>query len=132
MEAAVANDPALAIGTAKELIETVCKTILDERTISYSNNADVPDLVKATAKALKLTPDDVPDVAKASDTIKRILGNLGSIPQGIAELRNLYGTGHGKSARTKGLGSRHAKLAVGAAATLAVFLIETHNERPTS
>ncbi|MEO1145634.1 MAG: abortive infection family protein [Cyanobacteria bacterium J06638_22] len=30
---------------------------------------------------------------------------------------------------SKGLGSRHAKLAVGAASTLAVFLLETHNER---
>ncbi|MGH9498318.1 MAG: abortive infection family protein [Terriglobales bacterium] len=129
METAVANDPALAIGTAKELIETICKTILDERNRTYSKSADIPELVKATAKALKLTPDDIPDTAKASDTIRRILGNLGSIPQGIAELRNLYGTGHGKTTRTKGLGSRHAKLAVGAAATLAVFLIETHNER---
>jgi hypothetical protein len=129
MEAAVLNDPALAIGTAKELIETTCKTILDEKKLTYSNKADVPELVKAAAKALKLTPDDIPDVAKASDTIKRLLGNLGSIPHGLAELRNLYGTGHGKSARTKGLSPRHAKLAVGAASTLAVFLMETHNEQ---
>ena len=31
MEEAVESDPALAIGTAKELIETCCKTILEER-----------------------------------------------------------------------------------------------------
>jgi hypothetical protein len=129
MEAAVLNDPALAIGTAKELIETICKTILDEKKLPYAKNADVPELVKAAAKALKLTPGDIPDEAKASDTIKRILGSLGSIPHGLAELRNLYGTGHGKSARTKGLSPRHAKLAVGAASTLAVFLMETHNEQ---
>jgi hypothetical protein len=41
--------------------------------------------------------------------------------QGIAELRNHYGTGHGKAAGAKGLSSRHAKLAVGAAASLAVW-----------
>jgi hypothetical protein len=36
----------------------------------------------------------------------------------------------GKAAGAKGLGPRHAKLAVGAASTLAVFLAETHNEKP--
>ena len=42
-----------------------------------------------------------------------------------AELRGLYGTGHGKHANTEGLSARHAKLAVGAAATLVTFLFET-------
>lgn len=130
MEAAVVNDPALAIGTAKELIETVCKTILEARGIAFSKTAELPELVKATAKTLELTPDDVPDKAKAADIIKRLLSNLGSITQGVAELRNQHGTGHGKKAGTKGLGSRHAKLAVGAASTIAVFFIETHDEMP--
>lgn len=128
MEAAVVNDPALAIGTAKELVETVCRTILEARDVALSKIAELPELVKLTAKTLELTPGDVSDKAKAADTIRRLLSNLGSIAQGVAELRNQYGTGHGKKAGTKGLGSRHAKLAVGAASTLAVFFMETHNE----
>lgn len=130
MEAAVENDPALAIGTAKELVESCCKTILKARGIPFSDSAEIPELIKATGKELALTPDDIPQSAKARDTIKRLLSNLGTITQGIAELRNHYGTGHGKSAGAKGLGPRHAKLAVGAASTLAVFLAETHNEKP--
>lgn len=129
MEAAVGNDPALAIGTAKELVETCCKTILEARGVTFSKSADIPELIKLTAKALELTPDDITDKAKAVETIKRLLSNLATITQGIAELRNHYGTGHGKAAGAKGLGSRHAKLAVGAASTLAVFLAETHNEK---
>ena len=129
MEAAVSNDPALAIGTAKELVETCCKTILNERSVTFSKRADLPELMKLTTKELELTPQDIPDKAKAADIIKRLLSNLGTIAQGITELRNQYGTGHGKVAGAKGLGPRHAKLAVGAAATLAVFLTETHNER---
>ena len=35
-----------------------------------------------------------------------------------------------RAAGSKGLIPRHAKLAVGAASTLAVFLAETHNEKP--
>ena len=130
MEAAVANDPALAIGTAKELVETCCKTILQARRIQFGKSADLPELVKLTIKELELTPDDIPDKAKAADTMKRLLSNLATITQGVAELRNHYGTGHGKTAGSKGLGPRHAKLAVGAASTLAVFLAETHNEKP--
>lgn len=130
MEAAVLNDPSLAIGTAKELVETCCKTILEARTIAYPTSAQIPELIKLTVKVLALTPDSIQDKAKAAETIKRLLSNLATITQGIAELRNQYGTGHGKAAGSKGLGSRHAKLAVGAASTLAVFLAETHNERP--
>ncbi len=129
MESSVNNDPGLAIGTAKELVETCCKTILTARSVEFSKNADVPELVKLTAKALDLTPADISEQAKASETIKRLLSNLASITQGVAELRNHYGTGHGKAAGAKGLQPRHAKLAVGAASTLAVFLAETHNER---
>jgi hypothetical protein len=129
MEAAVINDPDLAIGTAKEIVETCCKTILHERGIEIPKNADLPQLVKLASRELQLTPDDIPEKAKASGTIKRLLSNLATITQGIVELRNQYGTGHGKHAKTKGLTPRHAKLAVGAASTLAVFLVETHQAR---
>ena len=128
MEAAVLNDPGLAIGTAKELVETCCKTILDDRGIEASKKDDLPQLVKQTVKELKLTPGDIPEKAKAVKTIRILLSNLVAITNGIAELRNKYGTGHGKGATAKGLGPRHAKLAVGAASALAVFLAETHRE----
>ena len=129
METAVNTDPGLAIGTAKELIETCCRTILKERGVKCSDAAEVTDLVKLTARTLALTPDDVSEKSKAAEVIKRLLSNLGTIAQGVAELRNLYGTGHDKVAGAKGLDPRHAKLAVGAAATLAVFLVETHNAK---
>jgi hypothetical protein len=129
METAVVNDPPLAIGTAKELVETCCRTILRKRKVRIEGNPDLPQLVKLTVKELELTPDNIPDKAKAAESIKRLLSNLATITQGIAELRNLYGTGHGKDSRSRGLGPRHAKLAVGAASTLAVFLVETHRAR---
>ena len=126
METAVNQDPELAIGTAKELVETCCKSILSECNIEFSKNDDLPKLVKNTVLQLELTPADIPEQARASETIKRLLSNLASITHGIAELRNHYGTGHGKLGANKGLQPRHAKLAVGAASTLAVFLAETH------
>lgn len=123
------SDPGLAIGTAKELVETVCRTILEQRSISVSEDADIGMMVKEARKALGLVPDSVPSAARGAETVRRLLSNLGNVAQGLAELRNLYGTGHGKSGAAKGLAPRHARLAVGAAATLATFLLETHAER---
>jgi len=127
MEDAINTDPALAIGTAKELIETCCKSILLEIAEPVSHDDNLQKLVKKTVKFLALTPKDIPEQAKASETIRALLSNLAIIAQGIAELRNEYGTGHGKAKTTKGLQPRHAKLAVGAASTLAIFLTETYN-----
>jgi hypothetical protein len=129
METAVQNDPGLAIGTAKELVETCCRTILVARGIEVPRSPDLPKLVKLCSRELQLTPADIPEQAKTAETIKRLLSNLATITQGIAELRNQYGTGHGKEADARGLSSRHAKLAVGAASTLSVFLTETHRAR---
>lgn len=130
MNAAADGDPELAIGSAKEFVETVCKSILDERGITRDEGWDLPKLVKTTMEELKLVPEGIPDETKAAETIKKLLGNLSQVTFRIAELRNLYGTGHGKTAKTKGLFPRHARLAIGSATTLGTFLYETHQERP--
>lgn len=126
MESSIENSPHISIGLAKELIETSCKSIFDERNEVYDKNWDLPKLMKETTKLLKLTPDDIPNEAKAASSIKQILGSLSSVVQGIGEVRNEYGSGHGKDGKFKGLQPRHAKLAVGAASTLAIYLLETH------
>lgn len=128
MEDAVETDPSLAIGTAKELIETCCKTILAVRGVAISGTPDIPSLTKATLKELNLVPEGVPNAARGAAVIKRLLSNLSTVGHGLAELRGLYGTGHGQHGSTAGLTTRHAKLAVGAASTLAVFLFETHEQ----
>lgn len=128
MNESVHSDPSLAIGTAKELIETCCKTILAERSKSLPGKPEIPELTKATLKELKLVPEGIEDAAKGSEVMKRLLQNLGTIGHNLAELRGLYGTGHGKHARAETVTPRHAKLAVGAAATLATFLFDTHRE----
>lgn len=80
MEEAIESDPELAIGTAKEFIETVCKTILDGRGAEYERNDDVLVLVRKATKALRISRDDVDLAAEAADTIRRILSNLAPGP----------------------------------------------------
>jgi hypothetical protein len=128
IERAIDDDPALAIGSAKELVETVAKTVLNKRKVPFSSSADLLELGKLTFKALKQLPDDVPERAKGIEVIKRMLSNLGSVVQGIAELRGLYGTGHGKDGKAKGLSPRHARLVVGTAAALSYYWVETDRD----
>lgn len=123
------ENPTEAIGKAKELVESCCKTILDENEIEWDKNWDVGQLTGETVKILKLMPKDIPDTAPAATEIKAILGNLRAIATNLAALRNPYGSGHGKSATYKGLEERHAKLAVGSSITLVSFLWDTHEMR---
>lgn len=132
MEAAIERDPELAIGTAKDLVETASVTVLEEMGVIVDKNWDLVRVVKEAGKRLKITPDSVISGVTGEESIRKVLGSLAGVVAGTAELRNLYGTGHGKAASVSGLGPRHARLAVGAASTLAVFIFETYNERSQS
>lgn len=127
MQESVNTDPTLAIGTAKELIETCCKTILEEQEGKISNNSSIQELMKHTIKVLDLVPNNIPNDKPTENTIKNILQNLSGIVHHINELRNLHGTGHGRSCSTEGLEPRHARLATSAAVALVTFLFDTYN-----
>lgn len=129
MRTTAATDPALTVGTAKELVETVCKTILMDAGMS-DNKMSLPKLVRTAAGVLSLLPEDIPDQVKGKDTIRRVLNSLTQIVDGIGDLRNLYGTGHGKHGGVRGgVAARHARLVVGAAGAVAMFLMETQSEQ---
>lgn len=129
IEQSIESDPELAIGTSKELIETCCKTILTERSVPFDErNDDLPKLLRLTQNELKLLPNSVGTSQEGGDILKKILGNLGQIGQGITELRNKHGTGHGKIGQAASLSPRLAKLAVASTVALVTFLFESHLE----
>jgi hypothetical protein len=131
MESAVESDPALAIGSSKELVETTVKAILMARKVPIATRIDLPKLVRLASSELGLVPEGIANEAKAAETVRRVLGSLSVLIGGIDDLRNDYGTGHGRIPG-RGLLPRHAKLVVGSASALAVFLWETHLARPTA
>lgn len=121
METSAVNDPPLAIGTAKEFVETICKGILSERGIPLSGSEDIPKLVRMTREAIGLS---VP--RKTGDTLHRTLSALATLTQGIAELRGQLGSGHGPHPKAPHTAPELAWLAVRSAIALGVFLYETH------
>ena len=121
----IEDNPTDAVGKAKELVESCCYTILEKLNMACSNNIDFPELYKKVAKSLRITPEDISAEKPAANSIKALLGSLSSIAHNLGELRNVCGTGHGKSASYKGLSERHARLAVGCSSTLVNFLWDT-------
>lgn len=120
------DNPTEAIGKAKELIESCCKTILEKEGHIIGKDWDMTRLVDETFKLFGIMPKEISDDVKGAKSIKQVLGNLKAIAQGISELRNLYGSGHGKSSSFTGLEPRHASLAVGSSVTLVRFLWDSY------
>jgi hypothetical protein len=130
MEGALDGDPELAIGTAKEFIETICWTILSERGVKVPTGS-LHRLVQLAAQSLTLLPAELVDGPRHAERIERLLMALASVGLGLAELRNPFGTGHGKPADYIGLERPHAALAVRSAVALGVFLFEIHDRDRT-
>jgi len=78
MRGAIEDDPGLAIGTAKEIVETTCKTILTERGVPYEQDDDLLKLVKEARRSLLLVPESIPDSARGAEAVKKIINSLGA------------------------------------------------------
>lgn len=125
---AVEGDPPAAVTAACSILESLCKTIIDEEALCMPSKQTLVPLWNTVMKHLGLSPAD-----KADDDIKRILQGLISVADGVASLRTHAGSAHGRSSSTKTkqykVASRHARLAVHAAHTMALFAWETWNQR---
>jgi hypothetical protein len=88
---------------------------------------DMPKLMKRVQAALGLDPKDVSNDTPGADSLRRLLGSLSQIVIAVTELRNIYGTGHGKS-KAPGLDSASTHLVVSAGIAAASYLMERYRE----
>lgn len=121
------QDPEGAITVARTLLESVCKRILDDLAVPYSEKDDLPKLYGLVARGLNLAPDQ-----HTLEPIKAILGGAMNLVNGIGTLRNRLSDSHGRGGKPVKPSSRHASLAVNTAGAIATFLVETHLERKES
>lgn len=117
------NDPEGAITSARTLVETVCKYILENLNEVPDDSGDLKKLYKQTAKILKLAPSQHDELL-----FKQILTGCSTVVEGLASLRNKLGDAHGHSSKRIKPSKRHAELAVNFAGSLSSFLISTYEE----
>jgi hypothetical protein len=126
--ASVNADAPDAILSARELLESVCKQICQAYGVAVPKNPNASALYKLAAKPLGLDAKDMPDGDPATAASQNVLTGLVRVAEGLGELRTRVGRGHGR-AEASTARNRHAELAVGAAATLVVFLLDTWQDR---
>ncbi|MGX1655291.1 abortive infection family protein [Streptomyces albidoflavus] len=120
----IRDDPAQAIGSAKELVETVLKAVLGIHGNGPETKKDIPYLLKEANITLGLDPAGEKGSEPGAVQRRKALGALTNLVNSIAELRNAgFGTGHGLSQRPT-LDVATARLAVSAAVTAATFYVE--------
>lgn len=117
-------DPEGAITAARTLLESVCKHVLDSVSCVYDNNAELPKLYSLTAKQLNLSPSQ-----HSEQLFRQILGGCQSVVEGLGAMRNRHSDAHGKGMSGSKPSSRHAQLAVNFSGAMAMFLLQTWEER---
>jgi|CXWL01.1.fsa_nt_gi hypothetical protein len=128
LQSSIASDPELSIGTAKEFLESITKTLLKAKGLTWSSSESFPQLVKKLIKALPIVPDGLERSAETQAALTVIVNNIGSIVDKLAEVRNWHGTGHGKPTDTEAALLQHqARFAVGISVQVAHFLFECYS-----
>jgi hypothetical protein len=118
-------DPRLAVSVAKDLVESTAKLVLRQRAVPYTGKEDLPALVARAQESLGLHAAGVAAVSEEARALRLILGSLATLTQGVTELRNKVGVGHGRESVPTWVKPRHARLASGAAATWCNLMLET-------
>jgi len=127
IEEAIHDRPAMVFDLAKALVETICKTILDELGVGYDNNFDAPRLLRETLIRLQLFPSGHKSPSAVTESIKKTANGLMTTVQGLCDLRNQEGiASHGREAFSANLEPVQALLAASAADTVAGFLWNVH------
>jgi hypothetical protein len=118
-QAALAFDPAEALTRASQLIETLCKHIIESNGQKVKPKADLKDLYKAAINCLSLSPDP-----KTSLILKSLNTGLVTVVQNVGALRNHASIAHGTSVSSHPLTLSQARVAVNSAGVLANFLMD--------
>lgn len=117
------SEPKGAVTMARTLLESTIKTILDDRDVPYRRQDDLPVLYRAVSRELGLAPDGY-----SEEAFRQILGGCSSVVTGLGSLRNQVSDAHGSGRTRYRPAARHATLAVNLAGSMALFLIQTHED----
>ena len=115
------NEPDAAITSARSLIESVCKHILEE--VGEESN-DHDNIYRQTSRLLDLAPDQ-----QSEEQFRQLAGACNAIVGSLNSIRNNFADAHGRGELETPPSLRHAELAVNVAGSLALFLVRTRLEQ---
>lgn len=120
----VDKSPREAVSAASNILESVCKVYIAERGIQMPAKQDLKPVWNMVRKDLGFDPRAVED-----QDLQVILTGLFAVVDGIGALRTHASSAHGAGKNQYRLEPRHARLAINAAHTVTLFVLETWAKR---
>src|SRR5712692_5220237 len=118
------NDPRKAASAAANILESVCKIYIEDEQLEMPAKRDLQNVWTAVRKNLGFDPSQVED-----QDLQQILSGMLSVVHGVGALRTHTSSAHGAGRKVYRLEPRHARLAIHAAHTLTLFILESWAKR---
>ncbi len=118
------KEPREAVSAAANILESICKHYIEEQGLPMPAKQVLGDLWSTVRKDLGFDPSQVAD-----DDLRGILSGLIQVVQGLAAFRTHASSAHGAGPKAYRLAPRHSRLAVHAAHTVALFILETWDRK---
>ncbi len=118
------NDPREAASAAANILESVCKIYIEDEQLEMPAKRDLQNVWTAVRKNLGFDPSQVED-----QDLQQILSGMLSVVHGVGALRTHTSSAHGAGRKVYRLEPRHARLAIHAAHTLTLFILESWAKR---
>lgn len=118
------SEPKEAVSAAANILESLCKHYIEAEGLQMPNKQVLGDLWGVVRKDLGFDPSQVAD-----DDLKGILAGLIQVVQGLAAFRTHASSAHGAGPKSYRLQPRHSRLAVHAAHTAALFILESWDQK---
>jgi hypothetical protein len=120
----VDGSPKEALSAACNILESVCKIYIEEEDLEMPAKQDLQPIWNVVRKNLGFDPSRVEDM-----DLKGILSGLISVVSGVGALRTHASSAHGSGNKSYKVEPRHARLAIHAAHTVVLFVLETWDKK---
>lgn len=120
----VNSEPREAVSAACNILESMFKVYITDEGLDMPQKQDLQNVWKVVRSHLGFEPGSIED-----DDLKKILSGIVSIVDGIGAFRTHASSAHGQGRRIYKIKPRHARLAIHSAHTIALFVLETWDEK---
>lgn len=122
------DDPAALLGGAKDLLEAIAKFVLEESNRLPARRVEFPELIALSFEMLGLQPAVVDDSVAGGKQVRAIYQSAKTVALTANELRNLQGTGHGRTLPT-GVTQQAARYVIREVSHVAELMLLTHDRQ---
>lgn len=117
-------NPREALSAACNILESVFKIYIEEEGLPKPKKLDLAPTWKIVREDLNFDPSKVED-----RDLKEILSGMAAVVSGVGAFRTHASSAHGAGKKTYKVEPRHARLAVHASHTIALFVLESWDSK---